>query len=149
MVRMLPWAERGRKFEQDEKAAWERAGEYTGKLGSQTVVEFSDGRKGRVDIVAHQVNKTEVVIEQKATDWDVMADCRVRPNVLRHIRQLMRYAYHFVDQGIAVHPALMYRPAPSSAARKQKIEEIGLEACVEVVWRDNEAQRGDDDAILR
>ena len=133
---MLPWAERGRKFEDDERAAWEFAGEYTGKLGNQFPIEFANGRKGRIDIVAHQDNETEVVIEQKATDWDAMADYRIRPNVLRHIRQLMRYAYHFVDQGVGVHPALVYRPSPSSAERKQKIEEIGLEACVEVVWRD-------------
>jgi hypothetical protein len=134
---MLPWAKRGRDFEEVEKAGWERGGDYE-RLGSQERVALAAGGTGRVDVVAHQDDGTKVVVEVKATNWDAMSDHRVRPNVLRHIRQLMRYVNHFVDQGIGVHPALVYRHSPCSAERKREIEEIGIEACVEVVWRDNE-----------
>ena len=132
-------AKRGRAFEAREEAGWESGGEYQ-NLGSQESIQQSSARRGRIDIVAHQDDGTKVVVETKATDWETMADYRVRPNVLRHIRQLMRYVYYFVDQGIGVHPALVYHQSPTNPERKQQVEEIGLEACVEVIWRDDESQ---------
>ena len=139
MGQVHSWAKRGQAFEQQEKAGWiDGGGEYE-SLSTQEAITSTSGRRGRVDIIAHQDDGTEVVIETKATDWDTMAAHRVRPNVLRHIRQLMRYVNHFVDKGIGVHPALIYRQSPSGPKRRQQIEEICVEACVEVVWRDSEA----------
>ena len=58
----------------------------------------------------------------KATNWDVMAERRVRPNILRHARQVMKYVYPFWEQGLDVCPGIIYRQKSKSRARKLQIE---------------------------
>jgi hypothetical protein len=39
-----------------------------------------------------------VVLEPKATDWDRLAMARIRPNVLRHARQVWTYLESLVER---------------------------------------------------
>ena len=124
-------------FDRRERAAWIADGDY--QILSTQHSQLSAGRESRIDLLAHLDDGTKVVMETKTTDWDAMEDDRVRPNALRHVRQLMRYVNQLVDQGVGVHPALIYRGKPSIERRRREIEEICLDACVEVVWRDDES----------
>lgn len=75
-----------------------------------------------------------ILVEIKATDWDAMRPERVRPNALRHIRQIWRYIE--ADLGPAdVVPALVYPAAPRDPDRRREIEALMDQHLIQVVWR--------------
>ena len=133
------WATRGKQFELLEKAEWH--GVRNGRVSFEHALGVGKGRRGRIDILIDELGQDalgiyETVIEVKATDWDVMADHRVRPNVLRHARQVMRYVYPFLERGVGVCPAIVYPRAPSSRERRMRIEAALEERWIQVVWYD-------------
>lgn len=139
---------RGREFEKWERSFWNEL--------TQSGIEFEDGtrygnKRGRIDIILKDAIEGEVVImELKASDWDKMQPHRVRPNALRHAVQIWRYIYAYNPpdnpagnlQPVAepaktpVHPALVYALVPKTPGRREEIEAILNEQCVQVIWRD-------------
>ncbi len=77
-----------------------------------------------------------VVVEIKATDWDRMKPHRVRPNALRHARQVWRYIEAELLGERSVLPALVYPKTPLTPGRKEQVEEILHERLIQVIWRD-------------
>ena len=71
---------------------------------------------------------------------DFMAERRVRPNILRHARQVMKYVYPFWEQGLDVCPGIIYPQTPKLRARKLQIEAALAEPSIQVVWF-NERER--------
>jgi len=128
-------AARGRAFETAEELGWRPgAGDWTSVL-RQVEFKTPSGRRRRPDLVVEIDDGTTVVIETKATDWDVMAPHRIRPNVQRHVKQLLRYVEQ-LDRNQGVHPALVYPNVPADEAKRAAVEEIAYAAFVQVVWRD-------------
>jgi hypothetical protein len=125
--------QRGRAFEAWERSQW-TDDEHRG-------VEFEsavrDGRRRRrIDIKLDEATKgAVVVVETKATDWDRMAQHRVRPNVLRHARQVWRYIEAELRRSKGVFPALVYPSAPRTPGRKEEIEAALHARGIEVIWR--------------
>ena len=128
------WKTRGRQFELAEKAEWQRV------QGLHVTLEhgltLQQGNRGRIDIFIEEQDMSRSIIEVKATDWDAMDDHRLRPNVLRHARQVMKYVYPFWNRGIDVCPGIAYPRAPSSPDRRQQIENALAERSIQVVWFD-------------
>ena len=94
------------------------------------------GRRGRIDLrLVDEEDGHSVVVETKATDWDRMASHRVRPNALRHARQLWRYIDAELESR-QVLPALVYPNEPDTPGRKKEIESILNERFIQVVWRE-------------
>lgn len=129
---MQAWSIRGRRFEREELDRWERAWHA---VQTQRSVTLPTGRRGRIDIALDEDDGSVSVIETKATDWDAMEDHRIRPNVRRHLRQLMGYVWFFWEHGIDTHPALIYPTAPRIATRRALIEQLLEKACVQIAWR--------------
>jgi hypothetical protein len=126
---------RGRKFEQWERKFWHE--------GANKLAEFEadtrwKGKRGRVDIRLVDAEEGHtVVVEIKATDWDVMKSHRVRPNALRHARQIWRYIEAELKRH-SVLPALIYPRSPKTPGRKQEVEQILNDRLIQVVWRDEQ-----------
>lgn len=130
---------RGRAFEDQDRGAWDRAPDVGGVLLTELQLVLPDGRSGRVDVAVHLSGADGVVlVELKSTDWDRQAERRVRPNLRRHVRQVMRYVAG-VHQALhlPVHPALTYPSAPEQW-RREKIEALLADEMIECVWRDDE-----------
>jgi hypothetical protein len=108
---------RGRDFENGERSEWEKL------------------ERGREDIrIINDEDGYTVVIENKASNWDVMTSERVRPNALRHARQLWRYIEAELHLRNVI-PAVVYPIVPQMPGRKEEIEEILNEHFIQVVWR--------------
>ncbi len=126
------WRTRGKQFELAEKAEWQ------GVTCLRVLLEYSlslrEGNRGRIDILIEEQDTSQTIIEVKATDWDAMAEHRVRPNVLRHARQVMKYVYPFWERGKDVCPGITYPHAPSSAKRQQQVEDALEQRSIQVVW---------------
>lgn len=127
------WAriKRGRKFERWERSRWKE------EIEAEATTEWK-GKRGRLDI--RWLDEEEghvVVVELKATDWDTMADHRIRPNALRHARQTWRYIEAELKE-YSVSPALVYPSSPTTPGRKEEVEAILHEQAIQVVWRDDE-----------
>lgn len=125
---------RGREFEQWERAQWK------GDLNEQAQFEKQtewQGKRGRIDIqlVDSQEGHT-IVVEIKATDWDAMKPYRVRPNVMRHARQLWRYIEATLQDQPAL-PAIIYPQSPRTVGRREEVETLLNEQLIQVVWRDD------------
>jgi hypothetical protein len=124
---------RGRKFEN-----WER-GQWIGDLNERAVFEAGTvlkGKRGRIDIKLFDEEEGHTIIaEIKATDWDRMGPHRVRPNVLRHARQIWRYIEAELETADVL-PAIIYPKTPETPGRKEQIEAILHEKWIQVVWRD-------------
>lgn len=125
---------RGREFEQWERAQWK------GDLNEQAQFEKQtewQGKRGRIDIqlVDSQEGHT-IVVEIKATDWDAMKPYRVRPNVMRHARQLWRYIEATLQDQPAL-PAIIYPKSPRTVGRREEVETLLNEQLIQVVWRDD------------
>lgn len=125
---------RGREFEQWERAQWK------GDLNEQAQFEKQtewQGKRGRIDIqlVDSQEGHT-IVVEIKATDWDAMKPYRVRPNVMRHARQLWRYIEATLQDQSAL-PAIIYPQSPRTVGRREEVETLLNEQLIQVVWRDD------------
>lgn len=124
---------RGREFEKWERSYWK------GKINETAEFEASTqwkGKKGRVDIRLIDAEEGHTIVaEIKATYWDVMKPHRVRPNALRHARQIWRYIEAEL-QSQPVLPALIYPSSPKTPGRKEQIEKILNDRLIQVVWRD-------------
>ena len=70
-----------------------------------------------------------------------MADYRVRPNILRHVRQLIKYVMPSWENGIDVCPGAIYPRPPLSAGKRAEIEDTLDEHSIQVVWA---SERGQD-----
>ena len=126
------WKTRGTQFESAENAAWE--GRVDQKVAIQAALELQSGRRGRIDILIHEDDGSYSIIEAKATNWDAMAEHRIRPNILRHARQVMRYVYPFWERGVDVCPGLIYPRPPLSVDRRNQVEDTLAEKSIQVVW---------------
>jgi hypothetical protein len=124
---------RGRQFETWERSKWNGPGHEDVEIEAATAWK---GRRGRIDLrLVDEEDGHSVVVETKATDWDRMAPHRVRPNALRHARQLWRY----IDaerESRQVLPALVYPTEPNTPGRKEEIEAILNGRLIQVVWRE-------------
>jgi hypothetical protein len=124
---------RGRHFEIWERSRWNSPGHEGAKAEAWTSFK---GRRGRIDLLLRDEEEGHsVVVETKATDWDSMAPHRVRPNALRHARQLWRYINAELEGGPVI-PALVYPAEPITPGRKEEIEAILNERFIQVVWRE-------------
>ena len=124
---------RGRLFEKYQRQVWQ--GPHGGVANFEFTVQSRDGRRRRIDLLVTDARGDFTIIEFKASDWDKMAEHRVRPNLLRHINQIMEYLDVYWESDIAMNPALVYPNVPESA-RKAFIEEILDERRIQVVWMD-------------
>jgi hypothetical protein len=125
-----------------------------GLLGAEAAPErpvtLSLSRSGRVDLLVLPSGGevAAVVIEIKRTDWDALAEHRVRPNLRSHIRQLQRYLDVYIDdlrqdpgpsapgQWDSVSGVLLYPRRPTDPVRSQLIEQIADREALMVVWFD-------------
>jgi hypothetical protein len=125
---------RGRGFETWERSKWTRPGHEGIEAEAKTVWK---GKRGRIDLrlVVDEGEGHSIVVEMKASDWDKMAPHRVRPNALRHARQLWRYINAELEGG-PVSPAIVYPVEPQTPGRKEEIETILRERFIQVVWRE-------------
>lgn len=94
------------------------------------------GRRGRMDLHVRADAALDACIEIKRTDWDRMAAARVRPNVMRHARQVWDYVESLLADGREVSPGIIYARAPRSESRRSLIEGILSGRLISVVWRD-------------
>ena len=129
------WAARGRQFELAERDEWQGVVDPD-RLSFETTLQLSKSKRGRPDILIEEPDGAWTIIEVKSTDWDRIADYRVRPNVQRHARQVMKYVVYYWEQGIDTIPGLIYPRAPSLSARRQEIEAILGERSVQIAWFD-------------
>ena len=124
---------RGRRFEGWERSKWNGPGHEAVETEAPTAWK---GRRGRIDLrLVDEEDGHSVVVETKATDWDRMSAHRVRPNALRHARQLWRYIDAELESR-QVLPALVYPTEPNTPGRKEEIEAILHERSIQVVWRE-------------
>jgi len=137
-VNIPEWQARGIRFKKAENAEWLDPSDIRAK--AQERVKLSSGGYGRVDVLIEEEDGSFSIIEVKATNWDVMAERRVRPNILRHARQVMKYVYPFWEQGLDVCPGIIYPQTPKSRARKLQNEAALAEQSIQVVWF-NERER--------
>lgn len=111
------------------------------KSGKPAKVQFEAatrhrGKRGRVD-VRLEWKSLVVLLEFKATNWNLIRPHRVRPTALRHIRQLYRYVDGELERGTeGICHGLVYRRCAQSAARNREIEAIFREHFVQLVFRD-------------
>ena len=95
-----------------------------------------------------------MVIEIKSTDWDALAEHRVRPNLRAHIRQLQGYLDRYVagmdatvadgddpaaGSGVAwdsVSGIMLYPRRPTDPARLQLIDDLTGREAIMVAWYD-------------
>lgn len=93
-----------------------------------------------------------VVIEIKSTDWDALAEHRVRPNLRAHLRQLQGYLDRYVadlDAAAAdgddlagssggawdsVSGILLYPRRPTNTARLELIDDLTSREAIMVAW---------------
>lgn len=125
--------DRGRKFENWERAFW--------KDGINALAEFEtptqwEGKRGRMDIRLVDVQEGHtIVVELKSTNWDSIKSYRVRPNALRHARQIWRFIEAEL-QCQPVLPAIVYSRCPKSLERKAMVEALLNDRLIQVVWRE-------------
>jgi len=132
-LRFSERVQRGRAFERWERSFW-RDAEHEGAQFEPST-EWK-GKYGRIDIKLDQAEEgLAVVVELKATNWDKMSSYRVRPNALRHARQLWRYVESELAEGHDVIPAMVYPVEPQTPGRKEEIEAILNDLGIQVVWR--------------
>jgi hypothetical protein len=123
---------RGREFEKNERSHWRPRGDEELSFEAPS---HHKGKRGRIDIRLFDLEEGfTVVVELKATDWDRMAPHRVRPNALRHTRQIWRYIEAELENADVL-PALVYPAVPETPGRKGGVESILHERFIQVVWR--------------
>jgi hypothetical protein len=142
---------RGRRFHQQVQSAF-LLGLAGATADPEHHVTFNRTSRGRVDlhIVPDLRERYAVVVEIKSTDWDTLAEHRVRPNLRAHIRQLQRYLDRYIDDiNHAHHPAgggtcawdsvsgvLLYPRRPTNPARLQLIDKLTSSEAIIVAWYD-------------
>jgi hypothetical protein len=125
-----------------------------GLLGAEATrerpVTLSRTRSGRVDLLVLPSGGevAAVVVEIKSTDWDALAERRIRPNLRSHIRQLQRYLDVYIDdlrqepgpsapgQWDSVSGVLLYPRRPTDSARAKLVEQVADREALMVVWYD-------------
>ena len=132
---ILELFKRGNQFEQLEKSEW-KDGDFKHACHEHGLSVGSGKKRGRIDVLIEEYDDSVSIIEIKSTEWNRMKPHRVRPNVLRHIRQVMKYVYPFWDKGIDVTPGLIYPADPDSDERRAQVELILEENSIQVVWAD-------------
>jgi hypothetical protein len=97
-------------------------------------------RRGRVDLAVEvEGEQMLVIIEIKATNWDLIpANRRIR-NLRRHLHQLQGYldsAMEDMDAGrwASIAGCLLYPARPSSAETAAVIERLAGEQAIMVTW---------------
>ena len=125
---------RGNQFERLEKSEWENGDFQESEPEYGLCVGPGKKKRGRIDVLIKEDDGSVSIIEIKSTDWDRMKPHRVRPNALRHIRQVMKYVYPFWEKGTDVVPGLIYPKAPRSSERREQVESILEEQLIQVVW---------------
>lgn len=125
----------GRAFEKAERREW-----LPSKCGDPDDARFEAPtilarKRGRID-VRLEWRGLVVLIELKATNWNRMKTHRVRPNALRHIRQLYRYVDGELERGTdGICHGIVYARAPQQIARRKFLEALFREHFVQLVWR--------------
>lgn len=113
-------------------------------------VTLSRTRRGRVDLhVVPDIGEPyAVVVEIKSTDWDALAEHRVRPNLRAHIRQLQCYLDRYIDEmnhaqtiggtgeWSTVSGVLLYPRRPTKPARQQLVDDLTSREAIMVAWYD-------------
>jgi hypothetical protein len=101
------------------------------------------GGRGRVDlaVVTDDREKMLVIIEIKGTDWNKIRTGRVKPNVQRHIRQLLAYLDTAISeleagQWEGVAGALLYPSRPASPETLACIQSAADEQAIMMTWYD-------------
>jgi hypothetical protein len=123
---------RGKKWHGQVEAEWKKV---PGARTEKTIEDMS-GHRRRIDILVDEGSDWVTVIEAKRTDWDRLKRRRVRPNALRHARQIWIYVEKFVDgEGRDVCPGVIYDKVPGTPGRVDEVESILGERAVQVVWR--------------
>jgi hypothetical protein len=124
---------RGRGFQTWEESKWNGPGHKAVEREAGTKWK---GKRGRIDLrLVDREEGHSVLVEIKASYWDRMAPHRVRPNALRHARQLWRLVDAELEGG-PVLPAIVYPVEPETPGRKEEIEAILHERSIQVVWRE-------------
>ncbi len=132
---------RGRRFHHQVQAAF-LLGLTGASAHPEHHVRLTRTSRGRVDlhVVPEVGERYAVVVEIKSTDWDVLQEHRVRPNVRSHIRQLQSYLDRYVDDiGSAwesVTGVLLYPRRPTNTVRRQLIDELTSREAIMVAWYD-------------
>jgi hypothetical protein len=133
---------RGRAFEKWERDQW--IGDLNSLADFEAPTKWK-GKRGRIDIkLVDSEEDHTIIVELKASNWDKMKPHRVRPNALRHSRQIWRYIEAELSER-SVLPAIIYPASPKLPGRKELIEEILGERLIQVVWRDEMGEI--DDAV--
>jgi hypothetical protein len=96
---------------------------------------------GRIDILIDYKKEDDyiMIMEIKATDWDLIKPKNIRKNLSRHSCQLYRYIdkYMIVDKMGSVGLALIYPSAPKKEGLREEIEEMAMELySFPVYWYD-------------
>lgn len=124
----------GRKFEEWERSHWNSKFNSAREFEAPTQWE---GKGGRVDIrLKLEEDGSIVIVEIKATKWDIIKENRIRSTALRHARQIWRYIEDQLTLLVDVIPAIVYPSQPITTGRKEQVEEILNERGIQVVWRE-------------
>lgn len=145
---------RGRRFHQQVQTAF-LLGLTGASAHPEHHVRLTRVSRGRVDlhIVPDLAERYAVVIEIKSTDWDALAEHRIRPNLRAHIRQLQSYLdryIHDLDPAAAVDDlaatsggawdsvsgVLLYPRRPANTARLQLIDDLTSRQSIMLAWYD-------------
>ena len=135
---------RGRVFEDVVRRHWRDTNKF-GELHFERATRLHN-KRGRVDIFIDDDNADfATVIELKMSDWDAMKAHRIRPNAMRHVRQIWRYIDGELSDDRDICPAVIYPYTPQTPGRKEQIEDIlyGQWGIV-VLWFDTEQNIEDD-----
>lgn len=125
--------QRGRLFEMEERAGWDHVPKEF--VSHETQTEWLT-KKGRIDIRIDEQDGVVTIVELKATDWDRQKPERLRPNALRHARQVWRYINDYVEnRGKVVFAGIVYENEPRSEAVRLAVEEIVNAKFIQVAWR--------------
>lgn len=132
--------EEGKAFHHAIQNDWLQHAE--GVVRTEVEITKPSGRKGRIDVFVDTDDNLAVVVEAKSTNWDRIEFRNVRPNVLRHIRQVWDYLGAIMgpnNDGTPVSPALLYRNKPSDPVKVQLIDELCDQYSVQVAWQQDAA----------
>ena len=125
--------QRGRKYEALEKSEWVNLDGNCEAYFEKSVPLIS-GRGGRIDVLIDEKNGNYTIIEIKSTNWEKIMPHRIRPNVLRHIQQIIGYWDYFDGNNKPVCLAICYPSAPKQISTRRIIEEIFLNKGIQIVW---------------
>jgi len=124
---------RGKAFHKKIQEEWMSGAE--GEVTPEKGTVKPSGRRGRMDIFVREDGMV-VVVEIKASDWDVMTAAAVRRNVRRQVRQIWDYIQSQLNDGNDVCPGVVFPKMPKDPERMTLIEQLFEEEGIPVVWDD-------------